>query len=416
MALALALAEGLPPRSATSGSTSRGGATGVHIALVDRDGEKPADAENGPRDGRAVALAASSVRLLTALGVWQDIEHASEPVSGIEITDSALKAGIRPVLLSYDTHIGGDELDSGEASMQIVPLAVLEAALSTAIARRPEITVLRGRTIASFASGPERVSVVLDDGRALDAPLLAACDGRRSKLREMAGIGTVGWDYHQHGITVVVAHDEPHRSKAVQHFLPGGPFALLPLPGNRTCVTWSEGSEEAARIMALDDAAFLEELDRRVAGRLGALRIDGTRQSWPLDVFLARDYVKPRFVLVGDAAHGVHPIAGQGLNLAMKDVAALVEVTVDQARLGLDLGAPEALSRYERWRRFDTMTAAAGFDALNRLFSNDIGLLRSLRSLGLELVDRVPLLKRHLVDEAAGITGTLPRLLRGNRV
>lgn len=402
LATAIALADGLPP--------------GARVVLIDREpGEPPRDdggnRANLPRDGRAVALTVSSVRLLTALGIWSGIADLAQPVSGIEITDSALKAGIRPVVLAYDT-----EVASGEPSMYIVPNASLVAALANAASRRPAIISLRGCLIERFSAGPDTASAVLDDGRRIEARLLVACDGRKSRLRGLAGIGTVGWPYHQHGITVIIAHDKPHRGLAVQHFLPGGPFALLPLPGNRTCVTWSEGEAEAARIMALDDDAFLDELDRRVGGRLGGLSLDGPRQSWPLDMFLSRAFVSKRFALVGDAAHGVHPIAGQGLNLGFKDVAALAEAVVDQARLGLDIGAPEPLARYERWRRMDTMTAAAGFDALNRLFSNDIGLLRSLRLFGLETIDRVPFLKRRLVEEAAGVTGQLPRLLRGEPV
>jgi 2-octaprenyl-6-methoxyphenol hydroxylase len=213
-----------------------------------------------------------------------------------------------------------------------------------------------------------------------------------------------------------IAHDRSHGGRAVQHFLPGGPFAILPLVGNRSCITWSENAVEARRILTLDDAAFLAEVDKRFGGRLGAIRLDGPRQSWPLETQLARAYIAPRFALLGDGAHRVHPIAGQGLNLAFRDVAALTEVLADGARLGLDLGDAILLERYERWRRFDSALSAATYDGLNRLFSNDTTLLRSLREFGLGVIDRLPGLKRAFVAEAAGITGELPRLLKGEPV
>jgi 2-octaprenyl-6-methoxyphenol hydroxylase len=235
-------------------------------------------------------------------------------------------------------------------------------------------------------------------------------------LREAAGIKIVGWGYGQTGIVTTIAHSRPHGARAVQHFLPGGPFAILPLPENRSCITWSEDAAEAQRILALDDMAFLAEVEKRVGGRLGTLELAGPRQSWPLEMHLARSYVARRFVVIGDAAHGVHPIAGQGLNLAFRDVAALTEVLADAARLGLDLGNGEVLARYERWRRFDSAVSAATFDGLNRLFSNDWTLVRAARDFGLGLVDRMPGLKAFFVREAAGLSGELPRLLKGEPV
>ena len=388
-ALAVALASGLP--------------SSFRVALLDRgSGQKSAG------DARAVALSAASVRLLRGIGVWQRVEPLAQPVSRIDITDSALKAGIRPVLLSYAT-----ELQGGEASAYIMLNAALETALSAAAAAHAGIEVITNAEVTGFKTNTETSLLTLACGRTLSARLVVAADGRRSKLRELAGIGTVGWPYEQRGITVVMAHSEPHGGCAVQHFLPGGPFAMLPLPGNRTCVTWSEATPVAERMIALNDSDFLREVDQRVGGRLGLMEIAGRRQSWPLEVFLARSFAAERLALAGDSAHNVHPIAGQGLNLGLKDVAALAEVVVDQARVGLDIGAPAVLARYEQWRRFDTFTAAASFDALNRLFSNDGGLLRAVRSLGLDLVDRFPVLKRRLVAEAAGTTGNLPRLIRG---
>jgi 2-octaprenyl-6-methoxyphenol hydroxylase len=405
LALAHALGCGLGPRARIAVVALK---TPVSVGSPGASGSP---GSGGQLDGRAVSLAASSVRFLRAIGVWDALAGDAQPVVAIDITDSALKAGLRPVLMSYD-----NEVEPGEPAAFIVPNARLEAVLADGLARRPEVTVIAGAAVTGFEARDDGIDVVLADGRQLSAKLLAATDGRRSRVRELAGIGTVGWAYRQHGITVTIGHERPHEGRAVQHFLPGGPFAMLPMRGNRTCITWSEGEAAARTMMAMPEPEFLAELDRRVGGRLGTLWLDGPRQSWPLEMFLARAFVAPRLALVGDAAHNVHPIAGQGLNLGLKDVAALTETIVDAHRAGLDIGRPETLTRYERWRRFDTLTAAASFDALNRLFSNDVGLLRSLRSAGLEAIDRLPFLKRMLVAEASGTTGAVPRSLRGERI
>jgi 2-octaprenyl-6-methoxyphenol hydroxylase len=247
----------------------------------------------------------------------------------------------------------------------------------------------------------------------LRVKLLVAADGRNSPLREAAGIGVVRWSYPQTGIVATVRLDRPHQGRAVQHFLPSGPFAVLPLTDDRACITWTEDAARASAILALDDAGFLAETEKRFGYRLGSISLAGPRASWPLDMHLARALVADRFALVGDAAHGVHPIAGQGLNLGLRDVAALTEVVADAARLGLDIGALTVLERYERWRRLDSALSAATFDALNRLFSNDSTPLRTARDFGLGLVERMPALKRFFVSEAAGLNGEVPRLLRG---
>jgi 2-octaprenyl-6-methoxyphenol hydroxylase len=273
---------------------------------------------------------------------------------------------------------------------------------------------LGGAGAEGFVADEHGVTVDLADGSRLRAALLVAADGRRSRLREAAGIKMVSWSYPQTGIVVTVRHEKPHHGRAVQHFLPGGPFAILPLTGNRSCITWTEGADRAREILALDDAGFLGEVDRRFDYRLGGVALAGPRAGWPLDMHLARAIVADRFALIGDAAHGVHPIAGQGLNLGLRDVAALAEVIADAARLGLDIGSLATLERYERWRRLDSAISAAAFDALNRLFSNDVTVLRTARDFGLGLVDRMPGLKQLFVAEAAGLTGEVPKLLRGH--
>jgi 2-octaprenyl-6-methoxyphenol hydroxylase len=380
----------------------------IKIALIDRAAGPGATSAPEPR---ASALSAASKRMLDVLGVWPEVASEAQAVASIEITDSSLDAGVRPVLLTYD-NITGD----GEPATFIVPNAVLLDALTAAVLSASSVSLIAPAQASGFAANETDVSVRLADGRELKCALLVAADGRQSRLREAAGIKVVGWDYPQIGIVTTVRHERPHEGRAVQHFLPSGPFAILPLPGNRSCITWTEEAGEARRILALDDGGFLAEVERRFGGKLGAIALDGPRQSWPLSMHLARRYVGRRFALVGDAAHGVHPLAGQGLNLAFRDVAALIEVVTEAMRLGFDAGNAEALSRYERWRRFDSAISAATFDGLNRLFASDRALVRSGREVGLGLVDRMPALKRFFVGEAGGLTGELPRLLKGEAV
>jgi 2-octaprenyl-6-methoxyphenol hydroxylase len=377
------------------------------IALIDRS----AGPGTAKRDSRASALSAGSRRMLEALGVWPELAEEAQPVASIEITDTSLEAGVRPVLLTYD-----NVTDADDPATYIVPNAALYDALYAAANRIGSIEWVVPGEARDFVGSDTGVRVHLADGRDLDTSLLVAAEGRDSKLREAAGIGTVGWSYPQIGIVATVRHERPHEARAVQHFLPAGPFAILPLKGDRSCITWTEDEENGRRIMALDDAGFLAEVEKRFGGKLGTVALDGPRQSWPLKTHLARRYVGDRFALVGDVAHGVHPLAGQGLNLAFRDVAALTEVVADAVRLGFEPGSAQALARYERWRRFDSALAAATFDGINRLFGNDATLLRSVRELGLGLVDRTPALKRFFVSEAAGLSGELPRLLKGEPV
>lgn len=395
LSLALALAEALP---------------GIELALIDplapRGSGEPA------RDSRAFAVSASSKHVLSAIGVWAAVAHEAQPVATIEITDSELDAGIRPTLLTY-----ANATESGEPASYILPGATLLAALVDKARATPGLTIVSPpAAVTGYAAGPNEADISLADGRRLSARLVVAAEGRRSTLREAAGIKLIGWPYEQTGIVVTVAHERPHEGTAVQHFLPSGPFAILPLTGNRSCITWSQDARDARRIMALDDAGFLAEVDRRFGGKLGAVTLAGPRASWPLEMHLARAYVAPRLALIGDTAHGVHPIAGQGLNLGLRDVAALAEVVAETMRVGLDPGAPDVLKRYERWRRFDSTVSTFAFDGINRLFSNDWTLVRAARDLGLGVVDRMPGVKRMLVEEAAGLTGELPRMLRGEAI
>jgi 2-octaprenyl-6-methoxyphenol hydroxylase len=380
----------------------------LRIAVIDRG---KIDFVSPGADSRASALSAGSQRVLDVLGLWTLVADEAEPVRRIEISDSSLDAGVRPVLLTYE-----NEVAPGQPASWIVPNATLMRAFGETVADAPGVTFLSGAEAVGLETHASELRLSLADGRSLAAALVVAADGRRSPLREAAGIKIVGWSYPQTGIVTTVAHERPHGGVAVQHFLPAGPFAILPLRGNRSCITWTEDRDEARRILAIGDEAFLDEVDLRFGGRLGALSLAGSRGSWPLEMHLARSYVAPRVALVGDAAHTVHPIAGQGLNLALRDVAALAEVVAEAARLGLDIGTTDVLRRYERWRRFDSLLSAAAFDGLNRLFSNDWTLLRAVRDVGLGIVDRLPALKRIFIGEAAGLSGELPRLIRGERI
>ncbi|MFM9941642.1 MAG: FAD-dependent monooxygenase [Hyphomicrobiaceae bacterium] len=379
----------------------------LRLGLIERR-----DLTHGPvptADPRAFALSAGSVALLTALGVWPALAPHAEAVTGIDITDSSLEHAVRPTLLSYDNQISG-----GRPATFIVEADRLAAALLARVRDAPGITVMAKASIAPGTTlDGAGAHVQLADGRRLTARLLIAADGARSMIRDLAAIKTVAWAYPQTGIVTVVTHERPHEGRAVQHFLPAGPFAILPLPGRRSCITWTEDAAAAAHILSLDDSGFLAEIERRFGYRLGIVNLAGPRASWPLELQLARSLVAPRVALIGDAARSVHPIAGQGLNLGFRDVAALTEVTADMMRLGLDPGDAMGLERYQSWRRFDGQSSAAAYDALNRLFSNDLSLVRAVRDVGLGIVDRLPGLKQLLVEEAAGRTGDVPRLLQG---
>ena len=380
---------------------------GFRVALVDAE---PAEVKGSNEDARALALSAATKNLFAALDLWPLLAPKAQPIETIEITDSPLNAALRPHFLGFD-----DELKADCAGAVMVEHGELQRVLAAAVANESAIERHSSDSVTAFDSDAFGVAVKLASGETIEARLLVAADGKRSQLRERAGIKCVGWSYPQLGIVTTVAHARPHHGKAVQHFLPSGPFAILPLTGNRSSIVWTEENERGRAIMATDEGRFLDELTKRFGLRLGAVSLVGPRQFFPLDMQIARSFVADRLALIGDAAHVVHPLAGQGLNIGMRDVAALAETVVEATRLGLDIGAAPQLQRYERWRRFDSAFSAAVMDGLNRLFSNDSAPLRSLRDLGLGLVDRAPPLKRFLVREAAGRTGTVPALLTGEK-
>ncbi len=367
------------------------------------------------KDGRASAIAAAAVRMLRQLGCWDEIAPNAEPIRDMVVTDSRTSDPVRPVFLTF----GGD-VGPGEPFANMVANSVLNGSLRR---RAAELGVVlqEGVAVNSFDVGPGAVTVDMADGGKLTASLLVAADGVKSRLRDMAGIKTVTWNYGQSGIVCTVIHERPHNGRADEHFLPAGPFATLPLPPgpngeHRSSIVWTERTEDANRIVAEDDFVFETELEQRFGLRLGEIRVEGGRRAWPLGLTLARAFVAPRFALAGDAAHGIHPIAGQGLNLGFKDAAALAEVVVEADRLGQDIGALDVLEQYERWRRFDTVQMGVTTDVLNRLFSNDLGPLRAIRDLGLGIVDRMPRMKEFFIRQASGLSDSTPRLLRGEAI
>lgn len=367
------------------------------------------------KDGRASAIAAAACRMLDQLGVWQEIVGQSQAITEMIVTDSRTSDPVRPVFLTFD-----GEVAPGEPFAHMVANADLNGALRRR-AQKLGIDIIEGVAVGAFDSNGAGITVHLADGATLKARLLVAADGVNSKLRDMAGIKTVKWEYGQSGIVCTVAHERPHNGRAEEHFLPAGPFATLPLkPGkdgsNRSSLVWVERSEDAQKLVDGDDLVFEHELELRFGLRLGEIRVADKPRAWPLGLTIARAFVAPRIALAGDAAHGIHPIAGQGLNLGFKDVAALAEVVVEADRLGQDIGALDVLERYQQWRRFDTVQMGITTDVLNRLFSNDIGPLRAVRDIGLGLVERMPRLKEFFIRQASGLSGDTPRLLKGEAI
>jgi 2-octaprenyl-6-methoxyphenol hydroxylase len=378
-----------------------GGAFSVVVA-------DPAFARSGA-DPRASAIAAAARRLLETIGVWQTVAAAAQPILDMVVTDSKLQDAVRPTFLTF---VG--DVAPGESFAHMIENAPLLAALHDK-AGAEGVTLVPAAVDTFGSESPHLASlpVTLGDGTVWQTRLLVAADGARSRVRERAGIASHGWSYDQSAIVTTVAHERDHHGRAEEHFLPSGPFAILPLKGKRSSIVWTERTAEAVRIVALDDTAFHAELEKRFGLKLGEISVAGPRQAFPLGFAVARSFIADRIALIGDAAHMIHPIAGQGLNMGIRDVAALAEIIVEAARLGLDPGGAEVLEQYQRWRRFDTMTMGVATDGLNRLFSNHSDVLRLMRDIGLGIVDRMPGLKGGFIKQAAGISGETPKLLRG---
>jgi len=383
---------------------------GFRVTVVDAR-PAPARAEAG-FDGRAYALAIASVRLLTVIGVWPLVADKAQPMLEIKASDGRAGEGAAPFFLHFDAA----EIEEGPVGHMLEDRH-LYAAFLQAMRAAPGITLLSGESVVAQDVGPSGVTVTLASGRSLTAGLLVGCDGRGSGVAARAGIRRVGWGYGQTALVTAIRHERDHRGIAHQFFMPTGPLAILPLKGGHlSSIVWSETDATAAAIQALPDAEYLDALRPRFGDFLGEIALAGDRFTYPLSLSLAERFIGPRLALVGDAAHGVHPIAGQGLNLGLRDVAALAEVLILARRRGEDPGSPAALDEYQRWRRFDATALALGMDTVNRVFSSDNPLLRLGRDLGMGLVNALPGVRRGFMRQAAGLTGELPKLLTGRPV
>ncbi|MEM6742992.1 MAG: UbiH/UbiF/VisC/COQ6 family ubiquinone biosynthesis hydroxylase [Pseudomonadota bacterium] len=385
-ATALALAEG-----------------GLSVLLIDA---LPVEAREDPEfDGRAYSVSLASRRFLEVIGVWPQVDAQAQPVARIEIEGDGPASG--PLL-----HFDHAELDQGPAS-SILEDRFLRRALLRKLDAHSGVAAIAPAEVVDTRRTDAAAEAELADGTVLRAPLLIACDGGRSPVAARAGIRRTGWTYDQEGLVCALALGDDHAGVARQRFLPGGPFAVLPLPDRKASIVWSDRAAEAERISALPDDAYLAEIARRLGRPAEDLSLIGRRWRYPLRFGLAADWVRPRLALVGDAAHSVHPIAGQGFNLGIRDAAALAETVVEARRRGEDLGALDVLERYQIWRRFETTALALSMDAMNRVFCSDLAPLRLLRDAGLSLADRLPSARRAFMRQAAGLVPGAPRMLRG---
>ncbi|KAA9006004.1 UbiH/UbiF/VisC/COQ6 family ubiquinone biosynthesis hydroxylase [Histidinibacterium aquaticum] len=392
-----------------------GGLNGCALAVaLSRAGFKVTVIDAQPRetrsergfDGRSYALAHASRRLLDRIGAWDAVADEAQPMLEIKVTDGRPGEGPSPFLLHFD-HA---EIEEGPMGWMVEDRHLRPALLDAMEAEG--VRHLAGETLVAQEVAATGVTATLGSGTTLDGVLLVGCDGRSSGVARRAGIGRTGWGYGQKAVVCAVAHEREHGGIAHQFFMPGGPLAILPLKGNRSSIVWSERETRADALLAMDDAAFLDALRPAFGSFLGEISLEGARFGYPLGLSLAERFVAPRVALLGDAAHGVHPVAGQGLNAGLRDVGALVAVLSEARQRGEEIGASPVLARYERWRRFDTATLAAATDGVTRLFSNDNPLLRGLRDLGLGAVNALPGLRRGFIREAAGLTGELPPLMR----
>ncbi len=379
---------------------------GFRVTIIDA---LPVDTRKGADfDGRSYALALASKRLLAGIGVWGTVAANAQPMLEIKVTDGRAGEGPSPWMLHFD-HA---EIEEGPMGYMVEDRHLRRAFLD-AMAADDRITQLAGKTVVAQDIGAAGVTVTLASGDSVTGRVLIGSDGRNSGTARRAGIKRTAWGYQQTANVCAIAHEKPHGGIAHQFFMPGGPLAILPLTGNRSSIVWAEDTARAEAIAAMDDTDFLAALRPAFGSFLGEISLTGARFTYPLGLTLAQSFVAPRLALVGDAAHGMHPIAGQGLNAGLRDVAALAQVLQEARARGEDIGGAQTLARYQQWRRFDTATLAAATDTFNRLFSNDNPLLRAVRDIGMGAINAAPGLRRKFIREAAGLTGDLPKLMRG---
>ena len=378
---------------------------GLRVIVLDATSHKPR--KNAKFDGRAYALALASKRLMAAVGVWENVAQDAEPMLNIRVSDGGARSGASPFFMDFD-HA---ELEEGPMGYMVEDRH-LRYALQAAMQTSPLIEYRLATRVTGQSNGPEGVTLSLANNQKITTRLLVGADGRQSGTAARAGITYTGWQYGQTALVCAVEHDRPHGGVAHQFFMPAGPMAVLPLSARRSTVVWSEKTDSAAVIKTLDDAAFLDVLRPRFGDFLGDIALTGGRFSYPLGMMIAKNYIAPNVALIGDAAHGVHPIAGQGLNAGLRDVAALIQVLSEAKQRGEDFASQPVLARYQLWRRFDATALAVATDGFNRLFSNDNPILRLGRDLGMGMLNAMPKVRRGILREAAGLTGDLPDLMR----
>ena len=378
---------------------------GLRVIVLDATSHIPR--KNAKFDGRAYALALASKRLMAAVGVWENVAQDAEPMLNIRVSDGRAGVGASPFFMDFD-HA---ELEEGPMGYMVEDRH-LRYALQAAMQTSPLIEYRLATRVTGQSTGPEGVTLSLANNQKITTRLLVGADGRQSGTAARAGITYTGWQYGQTALVCAVEHDRPHGGVAHQFFMPAGPMAVLPLSARRSTVVWSEKTDSAAVIKTLDDAAFLDVLRPRFGDFLGDIALTGGRFSYPLGMMIAKSYIAPNVALIGDAAHGVHPIAGQGLNAGLRDVAALIQVLSEAKQRGEDFASQPVLARYQLWRRFDATALAVTTDGFNRLFSNDNPILRLGRDLGMGMLNAMPKVRRGILREAAGLTGDLPDLMR----
>lgn len=386
---------------------------GLSVLVI--DASKPSDTLAPSFDGRAFAIAFASYRMWRALGLGDDLDQVAQPIEQIMVTDGRLGAHARKGGASLlHLHFDRAELhDHDEPLGLMLEARHVRMALDKAVKARPSIKMIQPMSVGAIERDPAGVTATLADGKKYRAPLLVGADGRRSFVRPAMGIRTIGWDYPVTAIVATIQHEKPHDAVAHEFFLPNGPFAILPLKGERSNIVWAEPRAAADALLKMPEDDFLAELRLRFGDFLGALKLEGPRFGYPLSLQLAERMIDQRVALAGDSAHGIHPLAGQGLNLGLKDCAALAECVADGVGLGLDAGDVSILERYQRWRRFDNVTMALGMEFFDKLFSNDIAPVRAVRDLGLAAVNAVGSARRFFMKYAGGGAGDLPKLLRG---